>query len=86
MKIKCTFITTNTQIHTGKCYLLGISSENKTFQAYDIETSGSAANANTAGYRHENGQDLRIAKPGVLCSNGLYVTGDGNAAIFWSEG
>jgi len=86
MKILCTMITTNTQVHTGKCYFLGLVGENKTTQAYDVEVSTSAATANTVGYRHANDKGYVLPKPGVECGNGLYVTVDGNIAVYWSLG
>ena len=87
MKILCTYVTANTQIHTGKCYYIGITGENKTATLYNIETSGSAAAANVVGYKHENAaQPPMLPKPGVECSNGLYIVVDGNEAVYWSLG
>jgi len=85
MKILCKYITTATQVHTGKCYFLGLSCENgKAVAAYNIETSGNAAAANQVLYH--NGLGIMLPEPGIECTNGLYVNIDGNAAIYYSLG
>ena len=89
MKILASYIAASTQIHTGKCYFLGLVSEGgKTVKAYNVETSGSIAAANQVGYIHEdNSAGNILPKPGVECTNGLYVVVDsGDCMVYYSLG
>jgi len=85
MKILAKYITTSTQIVNGKCYFIGIRCETgKGVAIHNIEESGTAAAGNRIGY--ENSTGFVLPKPGVECTNGLYVVIDGNAAIYYSLG
>ena len=90
MKILAKFVSADTQIYTGKCYFLGFSAENsKTIKVYNVEVSTSAASANLVGYVHEDSgtEAYMLPKPGVECSNGIYVTVDsGDVCIYYSVG
>ena len=86
MKILASYMTESTQIHTGKCYFIGVVSETgKDTAAYDIEVSTSAAAGNKVGYARD-GKSYILPKPGVECSNGLYVTATGDALVYYSIG
>ncbi|GAH08140.1 unnamed protein product [marine sediment metagenome] len=80
MKILSKFVTTNTQIHNGKCYFIGMLVENgKELSAYNIESGGSQGVGNRVGWLHENGiNSMMLPKPGVECSNGLYIENSDN--------
>ncbi len=84
MKILAKFISTSTQIHNGKCYFLGLRSEpTDDTDAYDMESGGTASAANKVGYAY-NGSGYVLPKPGVECSNGLYVTVGSDAMVYYS--
>ena len=86
MKILAKFISASTQIHNGKCYFIGLISESsKDTDAYNIEASGTAAATNKVGYAY-NGKGYILPKPGVECSNGLYVTVASDAMVYYSIG
>ena len=83
MKILCKYITAATQVYTGKCYFIGIACETaKGVAIYNVETSGSIAAANQVGYTNVTG--IMLPKPGIECTNGLYVNIDGNAAVYYA--
>jgi len=87
MKIQGTHMTTSTQVHTGKCYLIGMASEYDC-AANDVEVSTSAAAANQRMQtRGDAGVSVVILpKPGIECSNGLYVVAAGRCTVYWSLG
>lgn len=87
MKILTKYATVSTQIHNGKCYFLGmISKDSKQLQAYNIESGGTAGTGNRVGWLDEGADILMLPKPGVECSNGLYVVpaGDNPCQIYYS--
>ena len=88
MKILSTYVTTTTQIHNGKCYFIGLSSESKDALVYDIEGGGTGGSTNTIFYQHNGTGNMNciLPKPGIECSNGLNIAIDGNATVFWSLG
>ena len=82
MKILALSISGATQIHTGKCYFIGMAADSGA-QAYNIETSGSAGQANRVA-DGDLAEYVMLPKPGVECTNGLYVSK--NAMVYWSMG
>jgi hypothetical protein len=86
MKILANFISASTQLHVGKCFFIGLVSESsKDTDAYNVEASGNAAAGNKVGYAY-NGKAYILPKPGVECSNGLYVAVGSDAMVYWSLG
>lgn len=72
MKILAKKVSTATQIHTGLCYFLGCHTANA--RVYNMESGGTAADANMIFDGDEWVADVMLPKPGVECSNGLYVS------------
>ena len=86
MKILAKYIATDTQIHNGKCYFIGLVSEYDG-AAYNIESGGSSGTGNQVGMvRREHFGTCILPKPGVECSNGLYVVAAGLSLVFYSLG
>ena len=85
MKILAKYMTADTQVHTGKCYYIGSwVTSGKTGKFYNIEAAGSLATSNQIANNY--GSFQMLPKPGVECSNGLYIVVDGNEAVYWSLG
>jgi len=86
MKILATYMTADTQVHTGKCYYLGSwVTSGKTGIFYNVEAAASIGAANTVA--RNAGQFQMLPKPGVECSNGLYCANSDNAClVYWSLG
>ena len=86
MKIQSTHLTAASQVHVGKCYLIGLVSEYDC-QANDIEVSTSAAAGNQRMHTRSGGPTTTILpKPGIEMSNGIYVAAGGRCAVYWSLG
>ena len=82
MKILAKKVTGATQIHTGKCYFIGIQAGN--CKVHNVETSGSIADANKLFDGDDYSTEIMLPKPGIECTNGLYVTND--CIIYYSLG
>ena len=86
MKILSKYISASTQIHNGKCYFIGLTAQSgKESKAHNIEGSGTAAVGNMVGWAHSGGTVI-LPKPGVECSNGLYVTVQSVCLVYYSIG
>jgi len=72
MKILAEKVTGATQIHNGKCYFIGM--HTGTGRAYNIESGGTPADGNMVFDGDSWVADVMLPKPGVECSNGLYVS------------
>lgn len=82
MKILAKFISVDTQIHTGKCYYLGIwVTSGKTGHIYNIEAAASASADNQIA-KNTGGLQM-LPKPGVECSNGIYCANSANQCIVY---
>ena len=82
MKILAKYLTADTQIHNGKCYFIGlIATAGKTAHAYNMESGGTAGDGNRVGW--SVGRDTILPKPGVECSNGLYIANSDNACLVY---
>jgi len=87
MKILAEYLTTGTQIHNGKCYFIGLVSEYDA-AANNIESGGTAGTGNQVGMCRAEGAipSCILPKPGVECSNGLYVAAEGRTIVYYSLG
>lgn len=86
MKIFATHITTTTQIHNGKCYLLGVFGKYDS-TSYNIETGGTgAANSTVHKYEAGSGGYAIPGSGGMECTNGLNVVAEGWTTVYWSLG
>lgn len=85
MKILAVHITTTTQIHNGKCYLIGVFGKYDA-QSHNIEASGTAAAGNTVHKYEEGSGGYGLPKPGVECTNGLNVVTGGWTTVYYSLG
>lgn len=85
MKILAKYIATSTQIHNGKCYFIGITSDYDT-TVNNIEASGTAATTNQIAQLRKDGEVavVILPKPGIECSNGLYVGAEGRTTVYYS--
>jgi len=82
MKIQAKYMVADTQVFTGKGYYIGSwVTSGKTCKFYNIETSGSVANANMVACNV--GQFQMLPLPGVECSNGLYAANSDNACLVY---
>ena len=82
MKILAECVSGATQIHNGKCYFIGIEGDN--CKVHNMEASGTAATGNKIHDGDSYVSNIMLPKPGVECSNGLYVTND--CIIYYSLG
>ena len=87
MKILAKYMSATGQVHNGKCYFIGmVGTGGAQRKANNIEASGTAAVGNQVGWIHDDGSNVLILpKPGVECSNGLYING-GDVLVFYSLG
>jgi len=84
MKILATYVaSTNTQVHSGKCYFIGLISCYDS-AVNDIESGGTAGTGNQKGYIKASGPGYILPKPGVEMSNGLYVAAEGPTIVYWA--
>ena len=82
MKIQAKKVTSATQIHVGKCYFIGMHTGNG--RAYNMESGGTPADGNMVFDGDEWVASVVLPKPGVECSNGLYVSAA--CVVYWSLG
>jgi len=83
VKILAKKVASATQIHNGKCYFIGIQAGTNT-RAYNMESGGTAADGNMVFDADQFCDDIMLPKPGVECSNGLYVSN--KCVIYYSLG
>ena len=81
MKILAKYCSAATQVHNGKCFFIGCQMDNG--KVYNIEGGGTGGNDNKVWDTDESKQ-IVLPKPGVECSNGLYISNDG--LIYYSLG
>ena len=82
MKILAKYCSAATQIHTGKCYFVGVAGEYNG-GVHNMESGGTATTANTIGQvRKGFCETYMVPLPGVECNNGLYV-GDTDKLIVY---
>ncbi len=82
MKITATMVSGATQIHNGKCYFIGACMGNT--KIHNMESGGTAGNGNKIADGDSYNSYVMLPKPGVECTNGLYVTND--CIVYWSLG
>ena len=87
MRIQSTHLTANSQVHVGKCYLIGMASEYDC-AVNDVEVSTSAAASNQRMQtRGDAGVSVVILPiPGIALNNGLYCVAAGRCTVYWSLG
>jgi len=86
MKILAKYLAVDTQVHVGKCYLIGMTATaTKTMSIYNIEGVASLADANKVCWGV--GITVMLPKPGIECTNGLYVANSSNPCmVYYSLG
>ena len=82
MKILAKYMAAKGQVHNGKCYFIGIAADSGS--AFNIEAGGTTGNDNRLSNGNAYASYTMLPKPGVECSNGLYV--DNDCMIYYSLG
>ena len=82
MKIQAKYMAAKGQVHNGKCYFIGMTADSG--QAFNIESGGTAGDGNKIFSANAYAKTIILPKPGVECSNGLYV--DNDCIVYYSLG
>jgi len=82
VKILAKLCTGAEQVVNGKCYFIGACLGNT--KVHNMEGGGTAGNTNKIADGDSYNSYVMLPKPGVECSNGLYVTND--CIIYYSLG